>query len=117
MFALDGDVFSLEVASFHKFRKCFGNRCLWSDRIGSNNLDTAEFSSLGGSLITVQQSNIGFVGSLYQRQTLSALHHGDSLDRAYLTAYSAALAIVHIYLDRYGLLDNGIRAVHPAEKA
>src|SRR4030042_3633992 len=37
--------------------------------------------------------------------------------RAHLTAYSAALAVIHIYLNRYGLLDDRIRAVHPAEKA
>ena len=117
MFALDGDVFSLEVASLHKFRKCFGNRRLWRNGVGGNNLDTAEFGSLSGSLITVQQSNIGFVGSFYQRRTLSSLHHGYSLYRAHLTAYSAALAVVHIYLNGYGLLDDGIRAVQPAEKA
>jgi hypothetical protein len=49
--------------------------------------------------------------------TKKLLHHSDSLDRAYLTANSTALAVIHIYLNRYGLLDDRIRAVHPAEKA
>src|SRR4030042_364840 len=60
MFTLDGDVFSLEFTLLREFRKLFGKRCLWRNRIGSNDLDTAEFGSLGGSLIAVQQSNIDF---------------------------------------------------------
>jgi hypothetical protein len=73
VFALDGDVFSFEVASLHKFREFFGKWCLWCDGVGSNYLNTAEFSSLSGSLIAIQQSNIGFVDSLYQIQTF--LHY------------------------------------------
>jgi hypothetical protein len=111
VFTLDSNVFSLEVASFHKLGKCFGKRRLWCNGVGGNYLDTAELGTFSSGLITVQQSNMGFVGSLYQRQTLSTLNHGDSLNRAHLTAYSAALAVVHIYLNGYTLLDNGIRAV------
>jgi hypothetical protein len=44
------------------------------------------------------------------------LHHSYRLDRAHLTAYPAAFAVVHIYLDGYRSLDNSIRAIHPAKK-
>jgi hypothetical protein len=45
------------------------------------------------------------------------LLHGYCLDRAHLAANPAALAVVHIYLNRYRFLNNGLRTIHPAYKA
>jgi hypothetical protein len=43
-------------------------------------------------------------------------YHGYSVRRTYLRAYSAALAIFHIYLDGYGSANNSIWTIEPAQK-
>jgi len=50
-------------------------------------------------------------------QPLFPLHHGYGFCRADLHAYSAPFAVVQVYLDGYGFLDDGIGTIKPADKA
>jgi hypothetical protein len=78
---------------------------------------------MGRSMIAIQYPRVSFLDHLFVHQYHSArlnetkslfMCHGYSVCRTYLRAYSTAFAVLQIYLDRYGLTNNSIRAIEPA---
>jgi len=115
-----GNILRLELSSLNKLRELFGERCLGGNGVGGNYLDAAEPSSVGGGLIAIQYLYVSFSVRAFSLQTqlirsiqnrLLFIHHTNSPHRAYLRTYSTALAVFQVYLEGYGLADNGFRAV------
>jgi hypothetical protein len=76
-------------------------------------------------MIAIKYPGAGFSGYLFVHQNHSIrlietesffMHHGYSVCRTYLRAYSAAFAVFHIYLDGYGFTNNRIWTIEPAQK-
>jgi hypothetical protein len=74
-------------------------------------------------MIAIEYPGTGFSGLLFAHKNHSIrlsgteflfMYHGYSVGRTYLRAYSAAFAVVHIYLDGYGFTNNSIWTIEPA---
>jgi len=122
---LYSNIFGLEFSAFYKFRELFGEWCLGGNGVGGNYLDTAEPSPVCGGLIAIQYLYISLSVRAFSFQTqlirsvqnrLLFIYHSDSLHRAYLRAYAAALAVFQINPEGYGLADDGLGAIEPAQK-
>lgn len=123
MLTLHSNVLGTEFSSFYKLRERLSDWSLGSNWVGGNNLDTAEFCSLGCSAVAIQYLYI--CSSIYRfvyqnlstvlvRKGLRFIYHGYGLRRAYLSTYAASFTVVQIYLDGDGFADDSIRAIQPA---